>query len=174
MKRKHRKNYNSPFEAHELTFSCYHGFPFFKSDRVCQWLADAINCSRVEHNYALWAYVFMPDHIHLIVHPQEQQYDIAKIRKAIKEPVARNAIDYLILNSPEWLAKITRTRGQETERLFWQSGGGYDRNITEGKTLLQMIEYIHQNPIRKKLTGRPEEWKWSSAAWFRDQSELIL
>jgi putative transposase len=169
MKRRHRKNINAPFHAHELTFSCYRGFPFLKVERTCQWLADSINQARIDHDFALWAYVFMPNHAHIIVYPRKQEYDIADIRKSIKEPVARQAIKYLEKNSPEWLAKITRRRGKTEERLFWQSGGGYDRNITEAETLLKMIDYIHANPIRKKYVAKPAEWKWSSAAWYLNQ-----
>ena len=64
------------------------------------------------------------------------------------------------------MPRITRRRGDDTERLFWQSGGGYDRNITEPKTLMQVIEYIHLNPVRRGLVERADQWKWSSAAWF--------
>jgi putative transposase len=108
----------------------------------------------------------MPDHVHLILCPQESQYDIAVIQQAIKSPVATRAIKYLENYQPNWLMKITRTRGTKTERLFWQSGGGYDRNITGGKVLRQMIDYLHLNPVRKQLAERASDWRWSSAAWY--------
>jgi putative transposase len=47
--------------------------------------------------------------------------------------------------------------------MFWQSGGGYDRNIDSGRTLLEMIDYIHLNPVRRGFVARAEDWKWSSA-----------
>lgn len=165
-KRRHRRNYNAPGHAHELTFSCYRGYKFLESERTCQWLAESIENARTELNFELWAYVFMPEHVHLIVYPREPTYDIAKIRKAIKAPVARRAIRYLETAAPEWLERITRKRGQKTERLFWQSGGGFDRNIIEPTTLAKMIDYIHLNPVRRGLATRPEDWKWSSAAAF--------
>jgi putative transposase len=72
-------------------------------------------------------------------------------------------------NAPEWIAKITRQRGKKTERLFWQSGGGYDRNIDNPKTLWKMIDYIHANPIRRELVKRAIDWEWSSATWYETQ-----
>lgn len=152
-----------------MTFSCYHGYEFLKPERTCQWLADAIEKARVEWVFDLWAYVFMPEHTHLIVHPRRLAYDIADIRKAIKAPVARKAIAFLKKNSPLWLLRITRRRGKKVERLFWQSGGGHDRNIADGRALLKMIDYIHMNPVRRGLVGRPEDWKWSSAAWYLEK-----
>jgi putative transposase len=161
-----RKSFNTPAHAHELTFSCYRKFEFLKAERTCQWLAEAISQARVKHDFALWAYVFMPDHAHLIIHPRRAEYDIGKISASLKLPVARRAINFLQVNNSPWLSHITRERGSRTERLFWQSGGGYDRNITCGKTLLQMIEYLHLNPVRKNLVERAIDWRWSSAALF--------
>jgi putative transposase len=69
-------------------------------------------------------------------------------------------------NAPEWLPRITRIRGGRAERLFWQSGGGFDRNIVEPRTLMAMIDYIHMNPVRRGLVERPTDWKWSSAGWY--------
>ena len=95
---------------------------------------------------------------------------LGEILKAIKAPVARRAIAYLEEAAPEWLPRITRVRGNQTERLCWQSGGGYDRNVTDPRTLHTMPAYIHANPVRKGLVQRPEDWNWSSAAWHDDLS----
>jgi putative transposase len=174
MARRHRVNINEPFHAHELTFSCYQRFPFLKAERTCQWLVNSIQAARQQLNFALWGYVFMPDHVHLIVWPREADYDISQIRQAIKAPVARQAIEYLQVHAPEWLPRITRQRGQRTERFFWQSGGGYDRNIVNGKTLLSMLDYVHANPVRKGLVESPYHWRWSSAAWYQAQRPIPL
>ena len=75
------------------------------------------------------------------------------------------------VQAPQWLPRITRQRGEKTERLFWQSGGGYDRNITEPTTLMHVIEYIHANPVRRGLAEHPWKWKWSSAAYYMGRGE---
>ncbi len=165
-RRLHRRSYNVPGHAHELTFTCYHSYQFLKAERTCVWFAEAIEEARVELDFALWAFVFMPEHVHLIVWPRRVQYEIQDIRKAIKSPVGCRAIDYLKVHAPEWLPRITRRRGQRLERLFWQSGGGYDRNTDEPKTLMVMIDYLHNNPVRRGLVDRPADWRWSSAAWY--------
>ena len=162
----HRRNYNIPGEAHALTFSCYHRYPFLWAERTRSWLANAINDARVVFDFDFWCYVFMPEHVHMIVRPRQKQYDIAEIRQAIKAPVGRAAIEYLQLNAPHWLPRLTRKRGRRTERLFWQSGGGYDRNIDSTATLLATIDYIHLNPVRRGYVDRAVDWKWSSASWF--------
>ena len=64
------RRWNWAGNAHELTCSCYRNRPFLSKERTCRYLIDAINASRVKHDFDLWAYVFMPDHVHLVIHPQ--------------------------------------------------------------------------------------------------------
>ena len=161
-----RHSFNVPGHAHALTFTCYRRFPFLKAERTCAWLADSIAGARRTLDFALWAFVFMPDHVHVIVRPNRPDHEVSVILKAIKGPVGRQAVAHLEACAPEWLPKITRVRGGREERLFWQSGGGYDRNIDEPKTLGRMVDYLHENPVRRGLVARPSDWRWSSAGWF--------
>ena len=166
VRRRHRRNCNAPGDAHELTFSCYQGYKFLEAARTCEWLVASIEQARIKYRFDLWAWVFMPEHVHLIVRPREAVYDMAPIRQAIKEPVGRRAIKYLRVHSPHWLPRLERRRGQRIEHLFWQSGGGYDRNIDEPATLEKMIDYIHLNPVRRGLVEHAWQWTWSSACWY--------
>lgn len=93
--RRHRRNANEPGHAHELTFSCYRRYPFLSRDRICQWLVESIERARKSLEFDVWAWVFMPDHVHLVVHPRRPAYDVAAIRRQIKEPVARQALAWL-------------------------------------------------------------------------------
>jgi putative transposase len=106
-----RRNFNEPRHAHELTFSCYQGYPFLKSERTCTWLSEALAEARRDCGFALWAYVFMPEHVHLIVSPRQKEYEIAAIRQAIKEPVGRKGVAFLKAESPDWLQRITSRNG---------------------------------------------------------------
>ncbi|WP_146398527.1 REP-associated tyrosine transposase [Pseudobythopirellula maris] len=161
-----RKSINTPGHAHELTFSCYHGYAFLQANRVRLWFADSIRNACAELDYRLWAYVFMPNHAHLIVRPDGHEYRVDEFLKAVKQPVSRKALAYLTENNPAWVARLSGKRGSRSERHFWQRGGGYDRNVVEPSTLESMIEYIHLNPVRKGLVERAADWEWSSAGWF--------
>lgn len=174
MRRTHRKNINEPGHAHELTFTCYHAYPFLSRDRTRQWLVDALSEARRKLDFDVWAWVIMPEHVHIILRPRRRVYDMAAIRRLIKFPVARQAVAWLKEHAPEWLPKIERTRGGRHEHLFWQSGGGYDRNIIEPATLLKMIDYVHNNPVRRGLVQCAVDWRWSSAAWYVNQQPTPL
>jgi putative transposase len=157
--------WNIPGHAHELTFSCYRKYPFL-TDRTATWLSQEIQEARQKLNYALWAYVFMPDHVHLVIWPREREYEDSDFLRAIKEPVSRKAVQFLKRESPHWLEKIRVQHATKVQHHFWQPGRGHDRNIETTQTLLAMIDYIHLNPVRRGLVERACDWRWSSAGWY--------
>ncbi|WP_406697381.1 REP-associated tyrosine transposase [Singulisphaera sp. Ch08] len=158
---------NAPGHAHELTFSCYKRLPLLSRDRTCRWLVESIDAARHQAQFDLWAYVIMPEHAHVLIRPREADYDISEMLWKMKQPVGRKAIAFLKLNSRKWLEKLTVHRADgSVSRQFWQTGGGYDRNIIKTDTLMKVVDYFHQNPVRRGLVDRTEEWEWSSARWY--------
>ncbi len=165
--RKRVRHFNDPGHAHELTFSCYKRLPLLSRDRSRWWLIEAIDRTRARLDYFVLCYVIMPEHVHLIILPKKADYNIPWFLKRVKQSVSRKAKTWLRENNPQWCTKLTISReGKKKELRFWQAGGGYDRNITSKRTLLTMIQYIHNNPVRRGLVSLPTEWKWSSAAWY--------
>jgi putative transposase len=173
--REHRRRaFNEPGHAHELTFNCFRRYQFLKAERTCQWLADEIDSARQEHDFALWAYVFMPEHVHLVIYPRQPVYDIRQILKSIKEPVGRKAVSYIKQHAPGWLPRITVQHGTRTAHRFWQAGGGHDRNLWESELIQVVIEYVHQNPVRRGLVEYAHQWRWSSAGWLENAGKNSL
>jgi len=166
-KRKTLIHFNEPYQAHELTFSCYRKYPLLSHDNTRTRLLEAIESARKKHNYSLLAYVIMPDHVHLIVFPWEEHYRIPWFLKSVKQSVSRNAARWFQENDSDLYGKLM-VKGKNGEEVFrfWQAGGGYDRNITDKDTLVRMIGYIHENPVRKGLVKDPFDWKWSSISRY--------
>src|SRR4051794_39417368 len=67
--RKLVKHFHEPGDLHELTFSCYKRQPLLTNDAWREHLAHCINTAGEEHEIQLAAFVFMPEHIHLLVVP---------------------------------------------------------------------------------------------------------
>ena len=165
--RKRCKRYNIPGDAHHLTFSCYNRLPLLASDRTREWLGEAVERACAGQNIALWAYVFMPEHVHLLVRPREASYDISRFLFAVKRPVAGRARMFLERwNQTEWLSRLTAEEGSRQVFRFWKPGGGFDKNIRERTAVAGLAGYIHANPVRRGLVDAPTEWQWSSAAWW--------
>jgi len=163
---KRRRRYNEPGQPRELTFSCYRRYAFFSRERTCAWFCQALEEARTKFGFQIWAYVIMPDHVHVLVNPGEAAPEMSRFLQAVKQPVAREAIGYVKMHAPEWLDRLTVREGTRLRHRFWQPGGGYDRNIASVETLLAMIEYIHANPVRRGLVASIVDWEWSSARWY--------
>ena len=172
--RKIRRVSSESGHAYELTFSCYHRYRFLEKDRTRCWFVDAMQEARSKLRFDLWAWVLMPEHVHLLVYPGPDGSPAGQIRGRIKEWTARPAIAYLMNHAPEWVAKITVKEGSRTRRRFWQPGGGCDRNVIAVETAQKMIDDIHANPVRRGLVTRPTDWEWSSARWYSGHADVPI
>lgn len=163
--RKRCRRFNEAGHAHALTFSCFRRQPFLSKERSCLWLVDAIGAAREKHAFHVWAYVIMPEHVHLLIWPTQPDHSISRILESVKLPVSRRAVAYVKRTAPDFLERMLdlQPNGRRAYR-FWQRGGGYDRNLTEPRTVWAEIDYFHANPPRRGLCLRPEDWIYSSAA----------
>jgi putative transposase len=164
--RKQCKRHDIPGHAHYLTFSCFRRQPFLARERARRWLLDAIRAAKGKHPFDLWAFVIMPEHAHLLIFPREPA-TISDILKSIKQPVSQRALRWVQANAPAFLPNMAdvQPNGRVSYR-FWQRGGGYDRNIWSLPEVLEKVRYTHENPLRRGLVERPQQWPWSSwRAW---------
>jgi putative transposase len=164
--RKTCKCYDNQGDAHYLTFSCFRKQPFLSGRFAPLWLIDSIDAARQKCPFDLWAFVFMPEHVHLLIWPHEGTA-ISRILAEIKEPVTRTAKAWVRKHKPAFLSRMQdqQPNGKRCDR-FWQRGGGYDRDLWSPQEILEKAHYIHANPVRRELVDRAEDWPWSSwRAW---------
>lgn len=132
-------------------------------------LAVSIDRAIEQHSFRLIAFVFMPEHVHLLVYPTTTAPDISALLKAIKRPYSYRIKELLAKCDSPLLKRLTiRERiGKMTFR-YWQEGPGYDRNLDNERSVLGAIDYFHLNPVRRGLCRNVLDWKWSSARWYAD------
>ena len=167
--RKRLKRYNVPGHAHFLTFSVYKRMPLLTNDLWRAWLASEVWRACDCHETALWAYVFMPDHVHLLVKPRPESYDIAVFLKDLKEQFAKRVAEHLAARDSRLAERLRiRERPGVVRFRFWQEGGGYDRNLWAMPNVLAKAEYCHWNPVKRGLVRSPDQWRWSSYRWLKE------
>ena len=149
VKFKTRKFWNEPGHTHFFTFSTIDRTPYFLRDEFCQILVRSIVRAQKKHSFAVLAYVFMPDHIHLVIFPLDEVYDMAEISKSIKLSATKTA-----------------QRSGLVKHMIWETGGGYDRNIFSREERIEKIWYTLLNPVRKGLVDDAVSFRWSSANWY--------
>ena len=170
--RKTIKHYHEPGDCHELTFSCYR-LPLLTNDDWRALLARQIDTANERHAFRLIAFVFMPEHVHLLVYPTGES-DVSDFLKALKKPFSFRIKQSLKEQKNPLLHRLTiqERPGKMTFR-FWQEGPGYDRNLNNEESVMAATDYIHANPIRRGLVEQARQWKRSSARWYESDGQEI-
>jgi putative transposase len=86
----------------------------------------------------------MPEHVHLLLSEPDSG-------------TLADAIHLLKLSS----AKQAISEGHVDSGHYWQKRY-YDRNIRSYSDFMEKLRYIHRNPVKRELCGRPADWSWSS------------
>ena len=122
---------------------------FIDSNVVQVALAQVLQ-SAVLHAFAVLAYCFMPDHLHLLAAGQLESADLNAFAKDVKQRIGYHA---------------PRPRAAT----IWQKGY-YDRILRDDEEILTVAKYILANPVRKGLVQEPRDYPFSgSAVWSWDQ-----
>ena len=165
--RKTMKRREMPGGVRFITCSCEHRLPLFLNPAIRGVFEGSLHASRLRYRFEMFAWVVMPEHIHLLLRPPPS-VALARILAYIKTSVMRRVL-------PRWkelgapiLQRLVRPDG--TYR-FWQKGGGFDRNIRDEQAFTKAIHYIHRNPVERDLVKRPEDWRWSSARFWAARHE---
>ena len=155
--------------AHALTFSCYRHAPLLECDERRRLLSSCIDRAVHRHGYGLVAFVYMPDHVHLLVFPGDEAARVQKLLYAIKRPFSARLRTLLEQRNDPLLNRLmVRERPGKSTFRFWQKGPGYDRNLDDLDAVWETAEYFHQNPVVAGFCKRADQWKWSSCrhdAW---------
>lgn len=160
--RRSLRRYEGLGDIRYLTCSCYRRLALFQSDSIKDAFASYLSNAQERLTFKLYAWVLMPEHFHILLRPADGKI-VSQVLRGIKAGFAKTTLTrWRELNVPV-LPRITDSAGLVR---FWQTGGGYDRNINTQEELIEKIGYIHQNPVRRGLVERPSDWQWSSAGFY--------
>ncbi len=92
----------------------------------------------------VWAYCLMPNHVHLILNPEND----SGLARAIGE--AHRRYTRYVNFRENWKGYL------------WQ--GRFASFPMDEKYLHMAVRYVELNPVKAGLVDSPEQWKWSSAS----------
>ena len=134
------KRFQRADALHFVTFSCFHRLPLLEAPAAREIVEAVLEQTRARHQGRVYAYVLMPEHVHLLVN-EPPRIVLAQFLKAFKQVASR------------------KLRGPREK--FWQYRY-YDSNVYGEKARSEVIRYIHRNPVKRGLVAKPEDWPWSS------------
>jgi putative transposase len=124
-------------------------------DPIPKMLIDNLAFYKKQHQFMLIGFVLMPDHVHLIIHPNG------------KTPVNMIMHDY-----KSYTAQIINKWFHRTGP-FWQPEFN-DRLIRGRDELKRELDYIHNNPIVAGLVKTREDYSYSSWKYYTGKSDSDL
>jgi len=175
-KRKYKtvKHYHELGDLHELTFSCYRRITLLTNTVICEKLARTIDAAGEDYRMPLVGFVFMPEHVHLLVRPLDDKPAISDYLRDVKQPVSVLQKKLLIEHKSRLLQRLTVPTGADKGTFrFWQEGPGYDRNLQTCPAVRSSLNYLHENPCRRKLVQAITDWRWSSARFYVSDGKNI-
>jgi putative transposase len=133
-------------QSHFVTFSCYQRSPKLCDPRFCDQLLVVLEGARKHFGLRVYAFVFMPEHVHLLL-SEPARCTLAQV------------IHFVKLSSAKRIRRLRAEQGESGP--FWQKRY-YDRYLRNYRDFVEKLRYIHRNPAKRGLCDKPEEWPWSS------------
>jgi putative transposase len=161
--------------------------PYFCMITVLDWLPvlvdapyndaiiDSLRFCRARKGLQLFAFVIMPNHLHLIGAAGEQLHGVMRdfkrfTSRAIHDRLKADGRSTVLY----WLEHATQVaRRGRGELGLWETGF-HPQALVARPLFDQKLAYLHANPVRKGLVRRPEDWWYSSAGWYAGERDVCL
>ncbi len=160
--------FHNPNGIYFVSFATVHWVDVFVREAYFKVLAESVEHCRKEKGMELFAYCFMPSHVHFIF--RSKLGDPSGLLRDIKKYTSKvlvNAIQQHPKESrKEWLLPMFQQAGTDKENSvnyqFWQRHNK-PIELWSPSVIKQKRDYIHNNPIVSGFVTSPEDWKYSSA-----------
>jgi REP-associated tyrosine transposase len=129
-----------------LTFCTFERQPLFTTREAVDEILMQIQRGAREERFALIAYCFMPDHVHLLIEARADDSDARRFIKAAKQ------------YSGFYFKK-------RFGRQLWQRYG-FERTLRNDEATLSVVRYIIENPVRAKLVQNAEDYPFAGSSVY--------
>jgi putative transposase len=165
------RRYYGRRDLHFVTFSCYRRRPYLGTRHSRDQFVKALDQVRARWKFSLVGYVVMPEHIHLLM-GEPPKGDPSKVLQVLKQKVARDLIAGWQKPPKEQMSSSFSDANTNDEH-FWQRRF-YDFNVRSAQKLKEKLDYMHANPVKRKLVLDPKDWPWSSWSFYEKNERGLI
>ena len=161
---------------HFITCSCYRRLTLFASVRSKNLFVKILGEVRDRYGFSLVGYVVMPEHIHLLI-SEPSKGTPSTVMQVLKQRVSRR------MRRKPRKAVSTRQlklRFQGFDNSLLQSllqfrqPRFYDFNVWSQKKFVEKLQYMHMNPVKRRLVSHPKDWPWSSFSFYEKRDPCLV
>jgi putative transposase len=157
------RRYYGHGHLHFITFSCYRRQPLLGSRRARDRFVKTLGEVRVRQGIRLAGYVVMPNHVHLLV-SEPKKGDLSKVIQVLKQRASR-AVRGKRRRVPKGQLRLDFGESELEAKHLWQRRF-YDFNVWSRRKVREKLDYMHANPVKRKLVRHPRDWPWSSWSYY--------
>jgi putative transposase len=159
-------------------------YPYFLTCSVVGWLPVFARpaCAEIVLNswrflqdagrLTVFGYVILENHLHFVACGERLAEEVGDF----KSFTARRIIDWLRSRGEQaLLGQLARENAAyKTDRPYqlWQEGN-HPKQIVGEEMMVQKLEYIHYNPVRRGYVDDPTHWRYSSARDYAGMPGLL-
>jgi putative transposase len=148
--------------AHFITATTVAWLPIFTKAARCDIVIEALQFCRAHKGLKIHAWVILDNHLHAILAAP----GLSRVLADFKRHAARRLIEHLQTENCDWLLNqlqyFRAAHKVESEHQLWQEGS-HPQAILGDEMMLQKLDYLHNNPVKRGLVASPEHWLYSSA-----------
>jgi REP element-mobilizing transposase RayT len=140
--------------------------PVFRTNALKVIACRALDEARRSGGFTLFAYVIMPEHLHILA---DGALRASETLRYINGILSRRVIGYL--KEGNFTSSLEKLRGAPKDRRHVYALVDHHSNavpVFSEAFFMQKVNYVHLNPVRAGLASRAEDYRWSSArCWSR-------
>ena len=114
----------------------------FTQPSLARLVLDVLYAEQERQRCSVFSYCLMPDHFHYLVQPREDGKSVLTFTDQFKGKSTN-------------LSWTVGWRGKLWQRGYW------DHIVRNEESLVAISQYILDNPVRKGLVAKAEDWPWS-------------
>jgi putative transposase len=157
-----RYRVNDPRFAHFVTSTIVAWLPIFTAAGRCDVLVQSFEYCRRHKGLKIYAWVILENHFHAIMAAP----DLSRVLADFKRHTAQRILELLETEGCAWLLNqlqyFRAAHKSESSHQIWQEGS-HPQAMVSDEIMLQKLEYLHNNPVKRGLVAAPEHWRYSSA-----------
>lgn len=163
---------NSEGDFYFVTATVSNWIALFEREEYRKIIFGSLQWLRQKKFMYLFAFVVMADHVHLLLRPRE--INISLLIQKFGSFTAHAILAELRQNDESaWLAEFRKAAESAglVRHKIWQRIQA--ANVYSEKFLRQKTDYIHYNPVKKRLVQRAEDYPYSSASFYAGGESII-
>ncbi len=171
MSRSRYKIYNSEY-PHFVTCTFVRWLPLFSRREIADLALTSLRWLHDTAHLQIYGWVFMENHLHAILRSPNLSHSLWQF----KAFTAREIVDsFQKSNNEPLLRKLEQAKlpGKHDQHFqVWQEGS-HPEQIVSREMMIQKLEYLHFNPVRRGFVDRGEQWRYSSMRDYCGESGLL-